>query len=147
MEVGVKPPCITVKVENQMNQISMPSFFSLCRKTINDNYSSTSGLPLILAALPEHQNLFHKVSNLSLLPNGICKSKVYRARWISEKCLGSYGAYYNNTIKFVMTTTKQNHMVWSDNLSEVATAAVTGKVDTLLIEAEPKFWHDNKWRR
>jgi hypothetical protein len=28
--VGVKPPtCITVKVENQMNQISMKSFFAL----------------------------------------------------------------------------------------------------------------------
>jgi hypothetical protein len=27
-------------------------------KTINDNYSGPSGLPLILAALPEHQNLF-----------------------------------------------------------------------------------------
>jgi hypothetical protein len=30
--------------------------FSLRRKTIND-YSGPSGLPLILAALPEHQNL------------------------------------------------------------------------------------------
>jgi hypothetical protein len=46
-------------------------FFALSQK-INDNYSSASGLPLILAALPEHQHLFHKVSNnLSLLPNGI----------------------------------------------------------------------------
>jgi hypothetical protein len=32
--------------------------FFLRRKTINDNYSGPSGLPLILAALPEHQNLF-----------------------------------------------------------------------------------------
>jgi hypothetical protein len=55
--VGVKPPtCITVKVENQMNQISMPKSFFALSQTINDNYSSTSGLPLILA-LPEHQNL------------------------------------------------------------------------------------------
>jgi hypothetical protein len=35
----------------------------------------------------------------------------------------------------------------SDNISEVATAAAAGKVDTLLIEAEPKFGHDNKRRR
>jgi hypothetical protein len=47
---------------------------------------------------------------------------------------------YNNTIdKFVMTTIKQNHKVQEDNISEVATAAAAGKVDTLLIEAEPKF--------
>jgi hypothetical protein len=44
--------------------------------------------------------------------------------------------HYNNTsTKFVITTTKQNHKVRSDNISEVATAAA-GKVDTLLIEAE-----------
>jgi hypothetical protein len=39
------------------------------------------------------------------------------------------------SIKFVMTTTAK--ITWfRNNLSEVATAAVTGKVDTLLIEAE-----------
>jgi hypothetical protein len=31
--------CITAKVENQMKRISIPKSFSLCRKTINDNYS------------------------------------------------------------------------------------------------------------
>jgi hypothetical protein len=57
-------------------------------------------LPLILAALPEHQHLFHKVSNnLSLLPNGINKSKVYRTRWAGERCLGNMEPYYNNTIE------------------------------------------------
>jgi hypothetical protein len=37
--------------------IDAEKFFRFVAKTINDNYSSTSGLPLILAALPEHQNL------------------------------------------------------------------------------------------
>jgi hypothetical protein len=41
--------------------------------------------------------------------------------------------------KFVMTTTKKSQGTGSDNISEVATAAAAGKVDTLLIEAEPKF--------
>jgi hypothetical protein len=36
----------------------------------------------------------------------------------------------------MITTAAKSHGLGSDNLSEVATAAVTGKVDTLLIEAE-----------
>jgi hypothetical protein len=36
--------------------IDTEKFFA-SSKTINDNYSGPSGLPLILAALPEHQNL------------------------------------------------------------------------------------------
>jgi hypothetical protein len=49
--------------------------------------------------------------------------------------------YYNNTIDKICDDYHQakSHGLGSDNLSEVATAAVTGKVDTLLIEAEPKF--------
>jgi hypothetical protein len=37
--------------------IDTEKVFSVRRKTINDHYSGPSGLPLILAALPEHQNL------------------------------------------------------------------------------------------
>jgi hypothetical protein len=46
--------------------------------------------------------------------------------------------YYNNTIDKICDDYHQakSHGLGSDNLSEVATAAVTGKVDTLLIEAE-----------
>jgi hypothetical protein len=36
--------------------IDAEKFFALSQNNY-DNYSSTSGLPLILAALPEHQNL------------------------------------------------------------------------------------------
>jgi hypothetical protein len=47
--------------------IDTEKFFRFVAKTINDNYSGPSGLPLILAALPEHQSS-HKVSDiLSLL--------------------------------------------------------------------------------
>jgi hypothetical protein len=49
--------------------------------------------------------------------------------------------------KFVITTTSKITRLGSDNISEVATAAAAGKVDTLLIEAEPKSGHDNKRRR
>jgi hypothetical protein len=67
-------------------------FFRFVAKTINDNYSGPSGLPLILAALPEHQN-FHKVSDiLSLLPSGIdVNPKSVEADELVT-CLESHGA-------------------------------------------------------
>ncbi|HET6557916.1 MAG TPA: hypothetical protein VFG54_11420, partial [Prolixibacteraceae bacterium] len=47
-------------------------FFRLIANVVEENYSKPSGWPVILAALPEHHNLFHKVSkNPYLLKDGI----------------------------------------------------------------------------
>lgn len=120
--------------------IDTEKFFRFVAKTINDNYSGASSLPLILAALPEHQNLFHKVSNnLSLLPNGIDVNP--KSVELDELVKGAWGVmepYYNNTIDQICDEYNQakSQGIGSDNISEVATAAAAGKVDTLLIEAE-----------
>jgi hypothetical protein len=122
------------------SDIDAEKFFRFVAKTINDNYSSTAGLPLILAALPEHQNLFHKVNNnLYLLPNGInVNPKSIELDELVKSAWGVMEPYYNNTIDKICDDYHQakSHGLGSDNLSEVAAAAVTGKVDTLLIEAE-----------
>jgi hypothetical protein len=120
--------------------INTEKFFRFVAKTINNNYSSASGLPLILAALPEHQNLFHKVSNnLSLLPNGINVNP--KSIELDELVKGAWGVmepYYNNTIDKICDDYHQakSQGIGRDNISVVATAAAAGKVDTLLIEAE-----------
>ncbi|MDA3928976.1 MAG: hypothetical protein PF541_08440 [Prolixibacteraceae bacterium] len=47
-------------------------FFRVVADTIYEYHSKSSGWPLILAALPEHHNLFQKVNkNPLLLTNGI----------------------------------------------------------------------------
>ncbi len=47
-------------------------FFRAVDRSVLENYSRPSGLPLILAALPEHHHLFHAVShNPSLVAEGI----------------------------------------------------------------------------
>jgi hypothetical protein len=51
---------------------------------------------------------------------------------------GELWPYYNNTIDKICDDYHQakSQGLGSDNISEVATAAAAGKVDTLLIEAE-----------
>ncbi|MDQ3050281.1 MAG: hypothetical protein M3Q95_05295 [Bacteroidota bacterium] len=119
--------------------IDAERFFRFVAKTINDNYSSQSGLPLILAALPEHHNLFNKVSNiLSLLPASIdVNPKSVEMGELVKRAWKVMEPYYNNTIdkasdKYQQAKSKGNG---SDSIIDVAAAAAAGRVDTLMIEA------------
>ncbi|CAM2970449.1 baeRF3 domain-containing protein [Flavobacterium frigoris] len=120
--------------------IDTEKFFRFVAKTINDNYSGPSGLPLILAALPEHHNLFHKVSNnLSLLPSGIdVNPKSVETDELVKHAWKVMEPYYNENIAKICNEYDQakSKDTASDNISEVAVAAAAGKVDTLLIESE-----------
>jgi len=80
--------------------IDAERFFRFVAKTINDHYSKPSGLPLILAALPEHHNLFHKVSNiLSLLPGGIdVNPKSVETGELVKRAWEAMEPYYNGII-------------------------------------------------
>lgn len=119
--------------------IDTEKFFRFVAKTINENYSSSSGLPLILATLPEHQNLFHKVSNiLSLLPNGIdVNPKSLDSDELAKHAWKVMEPIYNATIDKICDEYHQakSKGTASDNMTEVAAAAAAGKVHTLLIEA------------
>jgi hypothetical protein len=103
-------------------------------------HSRSSGLPLMLAALPEHHHLFHEVShNPFLMANGL----MVDSRSLSQDQL-------RQRVWDVAAPQQQaQQAAWSDDyaaaaakglgsedLSQVAHAAVDGRVATLLIEAE-----------
>ncbi|MGV8880462.1 MAG: hypothetical protein ACOH2A_15700 [Sphingobacteriaceae bacterium] len=119
--------------------IDAERFFRFVAKTINDHYSSPSGLPLILAALPEHHHLFHKVSNiLSLLPAGIdVNPKSVKTDELVKRAWKVMEPYYNGIINKACDVYQQakSKGMGSDDISDVAAAAAAGRVDTLLIEA------------
>ena len=120
--------------------IDTENFFRFVAKTINDHYLSLSGLPLILAALPEHHNLFRKVSNiLSLLPDGIdVNPKSVKTNELVKRAWEVMEPYYIGTIDKacdVYHEAKSKGNV-SDGLSDIAVAAAAGRVDTLMIEAD-----------
>ncbi len=119
--------------------VDLEKFFRTVDRAILAHYSNPSGLPLILAGLPENQAHFRKYShNLRLLPEGVdaypdtlSAEELKKRAWkvvspLHQARLSEVSEQYGNA---------KSHQKGSEKLSEVAKAAIAGKVDTLLIEA------------
>jgi len=115
-------------------------FFRTVANVIYERYSKPTGWPLILAALPDHHSLFQKVNKNPLLlsksiainPTSVSTDKLVNLAWeIMEP------EYLLKLDSFVsrFEQSKANGK-GSDDIKEVATAAVEGRVDTLLVEAD-----------
>ncbi len=121
-------------------QIDAERFFRAIDRAVLQHHSRPSGLPLILAALPEHHQLFHRVSHnpflladgLSINPDALPLDELRERAWqVVEPQYQSRLATLAN--EFVVAKSKG---LGSDDLAEVAQAAATGRVATLLIEAD-----------
>ena len=115
-------------------------FFRVVANTIYEQYTKPSGWPLILAALTEHQSLFQKVNKNPLLltngieinPSSVSEDKLADMAWeIMEP-------EYNLKLESLVAGFEQARAngKGSDDYKEVAVAAVEGRVDTLLVEAD-----------
>ncbi|MCB5272383.1 MAG: hypothetical protein LHW56_11155 [Candidatus Cloacimonetes bacterium] len=116
------------------------SFFRAVAAAIEQHYSKPSGWPLILAALPEHHNLFHKVNKNPLLiskgihinPWSVTPEKLATMAW--EIMEPEYNLKLANLLdRFEQERAKGKG---SDDYKEIAVAAVEGRVDTLIVEAD-----------
>lgn len=113
-------------------------FFRIAAGAVYDDYSKPSGLPLLLAALPEHHYHFNLVNkNPFVLPNGIeidpqsvSIEKLAKLSWevmqpvYLEKLETLAGKFYQ----------AKSDGLGSDIIEEVIEAAEGGRVDTLFIE-------------
>ncbi|MDA3943852.1 MAG: hypothetical protein PF694_09990 [Bacteroidetes bacterium] len=115
-------------------------FFRVVAHTIYENYSKPTGWPLILAALPEHHNLFQKVNkNPLLLPDGIAiNPSSVSPDQLAEKAWEVMQPEYNLKLNSLVNRFEQHRAdgKGSDDYKEVAVAAVEGRVDTLIVEAD-----------
>lgn len=121
--------------------IDAERFFRSVDRAIFEHHSQPSGLPLILAALPEHHRLFHEVShNPHLLAGGID---------VHPEALSSLDELRNRAWQVLEPRyearlaalaeefgTARAHKLGDDVLPQVARAAAAGRVKTLLIEAQ-----------
>jgi Bacterial archaeo-eukaryotic release factor family 3 len=119
-------------------------FFRIIDRQIHERFSNRSRLPLVLAALPEHQAHFRELShNPLLLPRGVetnpealSVDELRRAAWDAalepffRERLGKLKADY---------TEARAHGRGSDNPEEVAEALAQGRVGTLLVEADRRL--------
>jgi hypothetical protein len=115
-------------------------FFRAVDHAILEHHSQPSGLPLILAALPEHHHMFHDVSHnpfliqksIDIHPDALSSIDELRLRaWqlMEPRYMARLGALVD---EFGNARSKE---LGDDDLAQVAKAVVAGRVATLLIEA------------
>lgn len=115
-------------------------FFRSIDRAVLEHHSRSSGLPLILAALPEHHHLFRDVSHNPFLmtsglmvdPQSLTHDDLRQRSWevMSPQVEAQQTAWSD---AYEISAGKG---LGSENLSQIAHAAVAGRVATLLIEAE-----------
>ncbi|MDZ7621929.1 MAG: hypothetical protein U5O69_05870 [Candidatus Competibacteraceae bacterium] len=115
-------------------------FFRAIDRAILEHHSQPSGLPLLLAALPEHHALFHQVSHnpflmaegIDIHPDALTLDALRERAWQAVE--PRYLARLAERVEEFGAA--QAKGLGSDDLAQVAEAAVAGRVATLLVEAE-----------
>lgn len=114
-------------------------FFRAIDRAILEHHSRPSGLPLMLAALPEHHDLFHKISqNPFLLPTGVhLDPRSISLERLREEAWRTIEPAYLTRLSKLANAFSEAHTKFqgSDDLTDIAHALVAGRVATLLVEA------------
>ena len=115
-------------------------FFRAVDRAVLEHHSKPSGLPLLLAALPEHHHMFHELSHnpfliaesLDVHPDSLASIDEFR-----ERVWQTIEPRYLERLAELVDTFGSNKPkgLADDDLAEVAKAAVGGRVATVLIEA------------
>jgi hypothetical protein len=121
-------------------EIDMNRFFRVIDRGILDHHSKVSGLPLVLAALPEYHTPFRKISHNRFLlergievnPESLDLGALREAAW--EVMEPHFRERQAKLVEEFQTARARD--TGSDNLTKVAEAAAAGRVGTLLVEAE-----------
>lgn len=115
-------------------------FFRAVDRAVMEHHTKPSGHSLVLAALPEHQAVFRRVShNARLLeeavamdPTGVDPEKLRRLVW--EAVEPRYHAHVRGLVEQFGTAKAQG--LGSDDLMDVAEAAAAGRVGAVLVDAD-----------
>jgi hypothetical protein len=137
---GYTGPPISVSFDGGSDAGDTERFFRAVDRAVLDHHSRLSGLPLLLAALPEHHHRFREISHNPFLmatglmvdPHGLTHETLVQRAW-------EVAAPQQKAQQAVLTdayAAAAAHGMGGENLSQVAHAAVAGRVATLLIEAD-----------
>lgn len=122
--------------------LEVERFFRAVDRTITEHHSRPSGLPLILAALPEYHSPFHALSHnpqlldasIAINPQALSADALRARAW--ELLLPSYEARLAGFVDRFGAAMPVGRA--SDRLDDVGLAAVQGRIDTLLVDAGRK---------
>jgi len=126
--------------EQRMDDNEAERFFRAVDRAVTDHHSRPSGLPLLLAALPENRHLFRKVTNNPLLldaaldvhPDDLSPDQLRERAWHAIQ--PSYLARLAALLDTIHAAAARN--AGSLDLADIARAAQQGRVATLLIDAD-----------
>lgn len=139
---GVGGPTLYFGRGSRADDIALDTerFFRVIDREVLARFSKPSGLPLVLAALPEHQPIFRGLSqNPHLLPEGIAGNP---EAWSREELRGKLWevlapVYLERLARLTDAFhTARAREAGSADLAEVACQTVAGRVRTLLLEAD-----------
>lgn len=113
-------------------------YFRYVANFVHENFSKPSGLPLILAALPEHHGVFGKVNkNPFLLEKGIqINPKAVTNEQLADMAWKVIEPVFDRKLALAVDLFGEAKAkgLGSEIVEQVARAAIDGRVDTLLIE-------------
>jgi len=120
--------------------IDAERFFRTIDRGILEHYSQPSGLPLILAALPEHHHMFHEISanpylideSIDIHPDALSSMDELRVR--AWQLIEPHFLARLATLVEEFGNAKSEGL-GDDDIAQVARSVVGGRVATLLIEA------------
>lgn len=122
------------------DEIATARFFRAADRAVLEHHSRPTGLPLILAALPEHHHLFREVSQnpflitegIRLNPDSVSSAELGTLAWqVMEPAYFARLAALGDDFEKA-----RSRDTGSDDLRKVAEASAMGRVGTLLIEAD-----------
>lgn len=120
--------------------IDQERWFRAVDKAITDNISQRTKMPLILVSLAEHQGEFRRISqNPYLQDEGIAiNPRAINEPELKELAWKSMEPKYHATLDGLKDNYRlaQSRELGSDNMKEIAKAAVGGRVSTLFLEED-----------
>lgn len=115
-------------------------YFRALDRALSEHHAAPGGLPLVLAALPKHQDLFRQVSrNSSLLPLGVAiHPQALDVRRLTELAWAVVAPQHQARQQVWLDAYKlaRSQNLACDQVADVALAAAEGRVARLLIESE-----------
>jgi hypothetical protein len=115
-------------------------FFRAVDRAIIEHHSRQSGLPLILAALPENQAAFRDVShNQQLIEAAVSiDQSALDVEQLRERCWQAMSSQYASRLDGLLDQygAARGKGLAGDDLGEIGRASFSGRIATLLVEAD-----------
>lgn len=125
------------------DDVNLERFLRAVDQAVLEHHSRPSGLPLMLAGLPEHHAAFRKVShNPFLIEPGInVNADTLSFEALRAQAWENIQPYYLARLAGLVDdfNLQRSRGLGSDDPAEVAKAAVQGRVSVLLVEADRKL--------